>query len=222
MDSLLEKLALCTERGKVDKDAVYPPDMKGEEGSDELTAKLLADGVDPNRVLKEGLMVGMNRIGEKFSNHEAFVPDLLMAARAMNAGMVHLQPYFDSGEAQRKGVFVIGTVQGDLHDIGKNLVAMVVEGGGWEVIDLGVNTTAEQFLEEIKKHPGCVVGLSALLTTTMVNMEKMVSAIKSASPDTMVLVGGAPLTQEFCEKIGADNYAQDPQSALNHLAAASA
>ena len=222
MDNILEAIALCTERGKVNRDANYPPDLKGQEGADELTAKALADGIDPNRVLTEGLMQGMSRIGERFSRHEVFVPDLLMAARAMNAGMAHLQPHFDSGAAQRKGTFVIGTVQGDLHDIGKNPVAMVVEGGGWKVIDLGVDVTAERFLEAIEANPGCVVGLSALLTTTMANMEKMVEAIKAKKPDTKILVGGAPLTQDFCEKIGADTYARDPQAALAYLAAACA
>ncbi len=138
MESLLELIALHTERGKVNRDAPYPPDLKGQEGVDELTARALAEGVDPNSVLNDGLMTGMSRIGEKFSRHQAFVPDLLMAARAMGAGMAHLKPYFDSGVTKHKGVFVIGTVQGDLHDIGKNLVAMIMEGGGWEVIDLGV------------------------------------------------------------------------------------
>lgn len=217
MEALLAQLALCIERGKDNADAPYPPDMKGEVGADELTAKALEEKIDPNQILTEGLMVGMNRIGEKFSNHEAFVPDLLMSARAMNAAMEHLQPYFDSGEAARKGVFVLGTVQGDLHDIGKNLVSMVVEGGGWEVVDLGVDVTAEQFIEAVEAHPGCVVGLSALLTTTMVNMGKVVKAIKESHPKTRVLVGGAPLTQEFCDKIGADSYATDPQAALNFL-----
>jgi 5-methyltetrahydrofolate--homocysteine methyltransferase len=219
MDSLLEMIAHCTERGKVNKDAPYPPDLKGQEGTDELTAKALAEGVDPNRVLNDGLMVGMSRIGERFGRHEVFVPDLLMAARAMGAGMAHLKPYFESGAATRKGTFVIGTVQGDLHDIGKNLVAMIIEGGGWEVIDLGVDISAEKFIAAIDAHPGCTVGLSALLTTTMMNMEKIVQAIKSQRPGTKVLVGGAPLTQEFSEKIGADHYFRDPQAALQYLAA---
>lgn len=220
MDSLIEKLAHCAERGKVNKEAPYPPDMKGEDGTDELTVQALADGVDPNQILQEGLMVGMNRIGEKFSNNEAFVPDLLMAARAMTAAMNHLQPYFETGEAQHKGTFVVGTVEGDLHDIGKNLVAMIVEGGGWKVIDLGVDVNADQFMEAIEAHPGCVVGLSALLTTTMVNMEKIAKAIKESNPETKVLVGGAPLTQDFCDKIGADNYSKDPQIAMKFLSAA--
>ncbi|MBX3177941.1 MAG: corrinoid protein [Candidatus Hydrogenedentes bacterium] len=221
MASLLERIALCTERGKVNRDAPYPPDLKGEDGADELTAQALAEGIDPNDLLQEGLMTGMSRIGEKFGKGEAFVPDLLMAARAMNAGMAHLKPFFEAGITRHKGTFVIGTVQGDLHDIGKNLVAMIVEGGGWEVIDLGVDVSAEKFLETIEAHPGCVVGLSALLTTTMANMASIVRTIKEKHPETKVLVGGAPLTQDYCEKIGADHYSRDPQSALGFLAARS-
>ncbi len=222
MSELLERIACCTERGKVNKESPYPPDMKDEDGVDELTERALGDGEDPNDVLNQGLMAGMGRVGEKFSRNEVFVPDLLMAAKAMGAGMEHLKPYFESGAAQRKGVFVIGTVEGDLHDIGKNLVRMVMEGGGWEVVDLGVDTKAAQFTEAMESHPGCVIGLSALLTTTMVNMEKTVAAIKEKNPDTKVLVGGAPLTQDFCDKIGADNYSKDPQVALDYLTAACA
>lgn len=218
MESILEQIAARTERGKVNRDAPYPPDLAGEDGVDELTAKALAEGVDPNAVLNDALMAGMKRVGDRYSRSEAFVPDLLMAARAMGAGMAHLKPYFDAGVTKHKGTFVIGTVQGDLHDIGKNLVAMVVEGGGWEVIDLGVDATAEKFIEAIDAHPGCVVGLSALLTTTMGNMEKIVARIKESKPDTKVVVGGAPLTAAYSDKIGADHYSPDPQSALQYLA----
>jgi methanogenic corrinoid protein MtbC1 len=118
---------------------------------------------------------------------------------------------------RRKGVFVVGTVAGDLHDIGKNIVAMMVEGAGWEVVDLGVDVKTERFLEEIEKHPGCVVGLSALLTTTMVNMEKTVAEIHARHPEHQVLVGGAPVNREFCKKIGASFFAPDPQGAVEHL-----
>lgn len=220
MSELLEQIAVCVEKGKVNKDSPYPPDMKGEDGVDELTAKALADDVNPNDVLTQGLMAGMNRVGVKFSNNEVFVPDLLMAAKAMKTGMRQLTPHFESGAAQHKGAIVIGTVKGDLHDIGKNLVGMVMEGGGWEVIDLGVDASAEQFLEAVEGHPGAAVGLSALLTTTMANMEQIVKTIKEKIPSTKVLVGGAPLTQEFCDKIGADAYAPDPQGALEYLEAA--
>jgi methanogenic corrinoid protein MtbC1 len=159
----------------------------------------------------------MARIGEKFSQGKAFVPEMLLAARAMTAAMVHLKPFFTSGAVKRRGVFVVGTVAGDLHDIGKNIVAMMVEGAGWQVVDLGVDVKAERFLAEIEKYPGCVVGLSALLTTTMVNMEKIVAEIHARHPGHQVLVGGAPVNREFCARIGASFYSPDPQGVVEHL-----
>jgi 5-methyltetrahydrofolate--homocysteine methyltransferase len=159
----------------------------------------------------------MNSIGRKFSENKVFVPDLLMASKAMQAAMKHLKPFFESGQAKHRGTFIVGTVQGDLHDIGKNLVRMVMEGGGWQVVDLGVDVSAEKYLAALQQHPGSVVGLSALLTTTMVNMEKTVAAIHQQSPGTKVIVGGAPLTAEFAKKIGATAYFPDPQGALDYL-----
>jgi len=140
-----------------------------------------------------------------------------MAAKAMNAVLAHLKPFFQSGTIQSKGKFVLGTVAGDLHDIGKNLVSMVVEGNGWEVIDLGVDVKPSKFIDAIKTNPGCTIGLSALLTTTMVNMDKTVKEIKSQFPATTVLVGGAPLTLKAAEEMGADGYAPDPQGAVTLL-----
>jgi methanogenic corrinoid protein MtbC1 len=222
MDGLIEKIAVCVERGKVNQSATYPPDLKDQEGADELAKKALNQGIKPAEIL-QGCMIGMKNIGEKFGKNEAFVPELLMSAKAMNAVMVHLEPFFKSGDVRRKGKFVLGTVAGDLHDIGKKLVSMVVEGNGWEVVDLGVDVSTEKFIQAIESHPGCVVGLSALLTTTMINMERTVKNIKEKSPETVVLVGGAPLTQVFADQIGADGYAPNPQEAvgvLNQLIAA--
>ncbi|HPC14859.1 MAG TPA: corrinoid protein [Candidatus Hydrogenedentes bacterium] len=219
MADLLEQIAVCIERGKVNANSTYPPDMKGQEGADELVKKALDSGVAPDDVLSKGLVVGMGRVGQKFSENKVFVPDLLMAAKAMSAGMAHLKPFFESGQAHHKGVFVIGTVQGDLHDIGKNLVAMVVEGGGWKVVDLGVDVSPEKFLKAVQENPGASVGLSALLTTTMVNMENTVKLVKEQVPGTKVIVGGAPLTAEFANKIGADGYSPDPQGAIAFLSA---
>ncbi|HUW59585.1 MAG TPA: corrinoid protein [Candidatus Bathyarchaeia archaeon] len=219
MADLLEQIAICIERGKVNKNSPYPPDMKGQDGADELTKQALDQGIAPDDVLGKGLIIGMGRVGQKFSENKVFVPDLLMAAKAMSAGMAHLKPAFESGQAHHKGTFVIGTVQGDLHDIGKNLVAMVVEGGGWKVVDLGVDVSPEKFLAAVKDNPGAAVGLSALLTTTMVNMEKTVKLLKDQVPGTRVMVGGAPLTAEFAKKIGADGYSPDPQGAITFLAA---
>jgi 5-methyltetrahydrofolate--homocysteine methyltransferase len=142
---------------------------------------------------------------------------MLISAKAMNASMVHLKPYFQSGEVKRRGKFIIGTVAGDLHDIGKNLVAMIVEGAGWEVIDLGVDVDSRKFIQAIKEHGDAVVGLSALLTTTMHNMRSIVRDIKGQHPGVTLIIGGAPVTEEFRTEIGADGYAPDPQSAVNYL-----
>ena len=182
MSQILEQIAKCVERGKINMASPYPPDMKGQEGADELTKKAIAEGVSPSEILSKGLIVGMREIGVKFRENKVFVPDVLMAAKAMSTAMNHLRPFFQSGEVKRRGIFVIGTAQGDLHDIGKNLVSMIIEGGGWEVVDLGVDVSAEKFVKAIDAHPGCAVGISALLTTTMINMEKAVKAIKEKAP----------------------------------------
>ena len=217
MADLLEQIAICIERGKVNAASPYPPDLKGQDGAGELVKKALDEGMKPDDILAKGLIIGMGRVGQKFSENKVFVPDLLMAAKAMSAGMVHLKPFFESGQAHHKGTFIVGTVQGDLHDIGKNLVAMVVEGAGWKVVDLGVDVSAEKFLNAAKENPGAVVGLSALLTTTMINMEKTVKLVKDGVPGTKVIVGGAPLTAEFAKKIGADSYSPDPQGAVSFI-----
>ena len=213
---LLQKLAECVEVGKINKISPYPPQMKGQDGADELTKQALECGISAEQVLA-ALVEGMGVIGDKFSSGKAYVPNMLMAAKAMSAGMTHLKPFFNSGEVKRKGTFVIGTVFGDLHDIGKNLVAMSVEGAGWEVIDLGVDVKSDKFVEAIEKHPDCVVGLSALLTTTMGNMETIIREIKIKYPTKAIIVGGAPLTQEFSDKIGASGYSSSPQGAVSIL-----
>jgi methanogenic corrinoid protein MtbC1 len=131
--------------------------------------------------------------------------------------MLQLKPFFSSGDIKTRGTFIIGTVKGDLHDIGKNLVAMMVEGGGWSIVDLGVDVGSDRFIEALKNNPGAVVGLSALLTTTMVNMKEIVSNIREQIPGTKILIGGAPVNDEYCIKIGADFYAPDPQKAVEYL-----
>ena len=217
MSELLNKLAECVEFGKINKAAPFPPQMKGQDGADEITQQLLKAGVGAQEILTGGLMPGMEKVGVKFRENKVFVPQVLMSAKAMSTAMVHLKPFFISGAAKQKGTFIIGTVQGDLHDIGKNLVAMMVEGNGYKVIDLGTDCATDKYLEAIKENPGAVVGLSALLTTTMANMEKITQEIKSAYPNTLVAVGGAPVNDEFRLKIGADNYSPDPQAVVEFL-----
>jgi methanogenic corrinoid protein MtbC1 len=217
MIEILKQLSHCVEFGKIDKMSPYPPGMKGQDGADELAKLALDNGVKPDEILEDALIPAMAVVGEKFSRKEIYVPQMLMAAKAMSSAMKHLKPYFQSGETRRKGKFIIGTVAGDLHDIGKNLVAMMIEGGGWEVIDLGVDVNTDKFLKAIDDNPGAVVGLSALLTTTMENMKKTVAAIREKYSGLQILVGGAPVTKEYCEKIGADFYSPDPQGAVNYL-----
>ena len=217
MENLLEMLREAVELGKVDKKSPYPPQLRDQNGAYELARLALEQGIKPDEILKKALVPAMANVGNKFSRKEIYVPLMLISAKAMGAAMVHLKPFFQSGETKRKGTFIIGTVTGDLHDIGKNLVSMMIEGGGWEVIDLGVDVGPEKFIKAIEDHPAAVVGLSALLTTTMENMRKIVVDIKAKYSEIKILVGGAPVTQEFCNKIGADFYSPDPQGAVNYL-----
>jgi len=214
---ILERIAVCVEKGKVNLQSLHPPDMKDQEGADELVRLALKEDIPPAEILGKGLVAGMGQVGEKFQRNEIYLPDVLIAARAMTAGMEHLRPYFLSGDIQYRGRIVMGTVAGDLHDIGKKIVAMIFEGGGWEVIDCGVDVSAESFIEAIDRNSPHAVGLSALLTTTMVSMEQITNEIKPAHPGVLVVIGGAPVTVEFAKRIGADMYSSDPQDALELL-----
>ena len=216
MDDILQKLVNCVENGKINKTSPYPPNMKDMDGADELAKRALEVGINPNEIL-DSLIPAMAVVGNRFSRKEIYVPQMLMAAKAMSTAMVHLKPFFLSGETKRKGKFIIGTVSGDLHDIGKNLVAMMIEGGGWEVIDLGVDVGTDKFLKAISENPGAVIGLSALLTTTMESMKNTVTAIREKYSDSKILVGGAPVTMDYCNLIGADFYSPGPQGAVNFL-----
>lgn len=217
MNEVLEKIASCIESGKVDKKSPYPSAMKEMDGADELTRQAIDAGIAPGEILSKGLMAGMEIVGKKFRENLVFVPQVLMSAKAMTASMMHLKPFFASGEAKQKGTFIIGTVEGDLHDIGKNLVAMMVEGNGYKVIDLGVDVKADQFLEAADANPGSVIGLSALLTTTMNSMEKIVAELKEKKPEVKITIGGAPVNDEFRAQINADNYSPDPQGVVEYL-----
>ena len=217
MENTLERIALCVEVGKINAKTPYPPAMKGEDGADELTLKALEQGYCPNDILTKGLIVGMNNIGVKFKENKVFVPQVLMSAKAMSGGMQHLKRYFNDGSVKRKGKLIIGTVKGDLHDIGKNLVCMMVEGNGYEIIDLGVDVTEEKFVDAVRENPDAFVGMSALLTTTMVNMESINTAIKTEFPQVKTFIGGAPVSSDFAQKIGADYYTEEPQRLVEIL-----
>ena len=177
-----------------------------------LVEEAIKEGCDPLEILNVGMIDAMGVVGEKFRNNEIFVPEMLVAARAMKKGVEVLKPHLAGDNSDTVGKYIIGTVAGDLHDIGKNLVAMMIESAGFEVIDLGVDVPAEKFVEAIKANPDCkVVGLSALLTTTMPAMKDTVAAIIDAGLKSQVkiMVGGAPITQEFADEIGADAYTAD-------------
>lgn len=184
----------------------------------ELTSKALATGATPRSVL-EGLISGMNVVGEKFKNNEFYVPEVLIAARAMKSAMEILKPKLIETGVEPIGKIVVGTVKGDLHDIGKNLVAMMLEGAGFEVVDLGVDVSPEKFVNSAKDSGAKAIGMSALLTTTMLNMKQTVQAVEAASlkGKVKVLIGGAPVTQNYADEIGADGYAADAASAVSEL-----
>ena len=183
----------------------------------ELVQKALDEGMDGKKVLNEGLMAGMGIIGEKFKKNEVYVPEVLIAARAMNAGIEVLKPVMAEEDEEAKGRVVLGTVKGDLHDIGKNLVKMMMEGKGLEVIDLGIDCPAEKFIESAKEKKAQVIACSALLTTTMTEMENIVKAVEEAGirDQIKIMIGGAPVTQSYCESIGADIYTPDAASAAD-------
>lgn len=217
MNDILDKIAVCVEYGKLNRKVPYPPFLKDQDGVEELTREALEAGVSPHQILETGLIRGMNNIGVKFKANQVFVPQVLMSAKAMGIGMGFLKKYFADGSVKRKGKFIIGTVEGDLHDIGKNLVSMMVEGNGYEVIDLGVNVTTDRFVAAVKENPDAFVGMSALLTTTMVNMEKINLAIKEENPAVVTFAGGAPVSEEFAKSIGIDYYTEEPQALIEVL-----
>lgn len=217
MSKVLEQISLCIEKGRVNKDSNYPPDMKGMLGAVELTQQALSEGTIAQDVLNIGFLPGMKTVGDKFKNGKIFLPEVLISARAMSSAMELLKPYFQSGEINYKGKVIMGTVSGDLHDIGKNIVKMVLEGGGWQVVDLGINVSAEKFIEAIKTNSAKIVGLSALLTTTMQNMNEIVRQIKSETKDVLIIIGGAPVSKAFADSINADEYFPDPQGMLDYL-----
>jgi 5-methyltetrahydrofolate--homocysteine methyltransferase len=181
----------------------------------QITRDAIAEKLPAEKILKEGLIAGMEQVGERFKNNEIYIPEVLIAARAMKMAMVILEPELVKAGVKPVGKFVIGTVAGDLHDIGKNLVAMMLKGAGFEVIDLGVDVASEKFVERVKASGAQLIGMSTLLTTTMPSMEKTLKAIRSTGLSTKVMIGGAPVTQSYADKIGADGYAPDAASAVD-------
>jgi 5-methyltetrahydrofolate--homocysteine methyltransferase len=174
------------------------------------------EGVPPGTILNKGLVAGMSVVGERFRKNIIYVPEVLIAARAMKAGLALLKPLLEESGVEPVGVVVIGTVKGDLHDIGKNLVCMMLQGGGFEVIDLGTDVSAEKFVEAARQHKAKVVAMSALLTTTMPQMAAVVKAVQQAGlKNVRCMIGGAPVTQSYADEIGANGYAPDAASAVD-------
>jgi 5-methyltetrahydrofolate--homocysteine methyltransferase len=190
-------------------------------GEDEAVAELVQNALDqglaPTAILHGGLIAGMDEVGRDFKAGELFVPEVLIAARAMHAGMAVLRPLLAESEAPSAGKLVIGTVKGDLHDIGKNLVRMMLEGAGFDTIDLGTDVEPQAFVNAVRQHRPRLVGMSALLTTTMVQMKSTVEALEEAGlrDSVKVMIGGAPVTDAFAKEVGADAYAPDAASAVD-------
>lgn len=190
--------------------------IKGDQASAvNMTKEALAEGIGAESILNDGLIAGMDVVGDRFSKNEIYIPEMLIAARAMKSALEILEPELAKAGVKPIGKMAIGTVQGDLHDIGKNLVAMMLKGAGFEVVDLGVDVKPEKFVEKIKETGVQLVGLSALLTTTMPGMEKTIKVLKEAGLSVKIMVGGAPVTQEYADKIGANGYAADAASAVD-------
>jgi len=201
--SKLNDLSLAVEKGKRN-------DAKA------LTQALLDEGMKPLDIVEQGLVPGMSAIGEKFKNNEVFVPEMLIAARAMKEAMALLEPLLAQAGIKPKHTVVIGTVQGDLHDIGKNLVAMMLKGANFGVVDIGTNVPPEKFVATVQEHGASLLALSALLTTTMPAMKTSVEAVRAAGlKDLKIMIGGAPVTQDFANEIGADGYSADAASAVD-------
>ncbi len=197
---------------KVLCDAIIKGDQKT---AVDVTKAALSEGMEPSEILNDGLIAGMNVVGVRFKANEVYIPEVLIAARAMKMAMEILEPKLIEAGVKPLGKAMIGTVQGDLHDIGKNLVAMMLKGAGFEVVDLGVDVSPDKFVAMAKENSPQIVGLSALLTTTMPAMEKTIVALKESGVPVKTMIGGAPVTQAYADKIGAHGYAPDAASAVD-------
>ena len=212
--AIIDDIQMCVIRGHIDAQSKYPPDLVGKPGVKDLVQQSLAEKISAADILKKGLIVGMDVVGQRFTKGEYFVPEMLMSAKAMKSGLEILRPMMVGDKSMTLGKVILGTVQGDMHDIGKNLVGMMLEGGGFEVIDLGINAAPEKFVEKAKENPDAVIGLSALLTITMEKMKNTIDALRSQGLKNKVVIGGAPVTHEFAREIGASGYAPDAAQAV--------
>lgn len=209
MEELLKEISNLIVRGRIDAQAPYPPDMAGQPGVKERVEEALAQGLEPTGIVREGLIPGMEIVGKKFNDGEYFLPDMLMSAQAMKGGMAILEPLLAGEKSDTRGMVILGTVKGDMHDIGKNLVGVMLEGGGFKVYDLGIDVPVEKFVEMAAQHPDAVVGMSALLTTTRENMRKVAEAIRQKGLENKIIIGGAAVGRAFANDIRADGFSHN-------------
>ncbi|MDZ7820623.1 MAG: corrinoid protein [Candidatus Marinimicrobia bacterium] len=212
--SLLEKIKECVIQGHIDADSKFPKAMQGKAGVRELTQKAIDEKTDVEEILSKALIPAMTIVGKRYENNEIFVPEMLFSARAMKSGLELIRPFLLKGSDLILGKVIIGTVQGDMHDIGKNLVCMMLEGAGFEIEDLGINVPAQKFLDAAKHDPDALIGMSALLTVTMKNMKNVIELLRDNDLKNKVFIGGAPVTPGFAEEVRAEGYAKNANQAV--------
>ncbi len=206
---VLEKIKQSIIVGHTSADVPYPPELAGQHGVKERVEQALEQDLDPKSIIRDGMLPGMEIVGQKFSSGEYFLPDMLISAQTMKAGMKILEPLMAGQSIEIQGTVVLGTVKGDMHDIGKNLVGVMLEGGGFEVIDLGIDVPFENFAQSAIEHPGAILGLSALLTTTRENMRQTITTLREMGLDNKVIIGGAAVGKAFAEEIAADGFTRN-------------
>ncbi|MCK4814058.1 MAG: corrinoid protein [Candidatus Marinimicrobia bacterium] len=212
--SLLDAIKYSVVQGHIDSSSKFPKDMEGKDGVHELTQQAIDSGISVEDILTQGLIPAMSIVGKRYEKNEIFVPEMLFSAKAMKSGLELIKPFLTEDSDLILGTVIIGTVQGDLHDIGKNLVCMMLEGAGFQIEDLGINVTAQKFLEAAKNNPDAIIGMSALLTVTMKNMKGVIDLLRANDLDNKVFIGGAPVTPAFAEEIGALGYAKNANQAV--------
>ncbi len=215
--STLDKIKHCVVQGHIDASSKFPKDMEGKDGVHEWTQQAIDGGISVEDILAQGLIPAMSIVGERYEKNEIFVPEMLFSAKAMKSGLELIKPFLTEDSDLILGKVIIGTVQGDLHDIGKNLVGMMLEGAGFQIEDLGINVTAQKFLEAAKNNPDAVIGISALLTVTMKNMKGIIDLLHANGLNNKIFIGGAPVTPSFAEEIGASGYAKNANQAVREV-----
>lgn len=212
--TILESIKECVVQGHIDATSKFPKGMEGQIGVRELTEQAISEGVNVEDILSLGLIPAMSIVGQRYENNEIFVPEMLFSAKAMKSGLELIKPLLLEGSDLILGTVIIGTVQGDLHDIGKNLVCMMLEGAGFQIEDLGINVTPQKFVDAAKNNPKAIIGMSALLTVTMKNMKGVIETLRANNLNNKVFIGGAPVTPSFAKEIGAEGYAKNANQAV--------